>query len=240
MRKQIFAALTVLMLLMTCGCSDTTVVPEKSSEVVSKTESSAESKIESSVLSSESKETATPSSSPTATPKAETSKPPKDESKPAETTPAVTAPKENQTTAMAKREESVKAPAMVEPPKETPKPATPTPKPTPEPVLEVVQPKSAYDAPFDIGTIQSDCIGIGYGMGLSYDGSLTPSNSTWWNPVTASSSNQGSALRQNLENYIYFHTTSNLGSYGIDSITSFNIYYESRGNGTYSIYFLFA
>ena len=77
-------------------------------------------------------------------------------------------------------------------------------------------------------------------MGLALDSSLTPSNSTWWKPVTASQNNQGEALKQSLERYITFHTVENLGAYGIDEITAFNIYCEARGNGSYSIYFLFA
>ena len=50
----------------------------------------------------------------------------------------------------------------------------------------------------------------------------------------------GLYLKQDLESYIKFHTVENLGSYGIDEITDFNIYYEARGNGVYSVYFLFA
>lgn len=88
--------------------------------------------------------------------------------------------------------------------------------------------------------IKADCIDIGKGMGLHLDTSLTPSNATWWNPVTASQSNQGTKLKQDLESYIKFHTVENLGSYGIDEITDFNIYYKARGNGVYSVYFLFA
>ena len=93
---------------------------------------------------------------------------------------------------------------------------------------------------FDMEAIKADCIDIGKGMGLHLDTSLTPSNATWWNPVTASQSNQGTKLKQDLESYIKFHTVENLGSYGIDEITDFNIYYEARGNGVYSVYFLFA
>ncbi len=96
------------------------------------------------------------------------------------------------------------------------------------------------DYEFDIETVKEDCIGIGLDMGLALDSSLTPSNSTWWKPVTASQNNQGDALKQSLERYITFHTVENLGAYGIDEITAFNIYCEARGNGSYSIYFLFA
>ena len=77
-------------------------------------------------------------------------------------------------------------------------------------------------------------------MGYSLNTSLTPQNATWWNPVTASEANQGNALRSSLEQYIRFHTVANLGAYGLDEITEFNIYCESRGGGSYAIYFVFA
>lgn len=32
-----------------------------------------------------------------------------------------------------------------------------------------------------------------------------------------------------------FHTVENLGAYGIDEITAFNIYCEARGNGSYTV-----
>ncbi|MBR6801723.1 MAG: hypothetical protein IKM61_08230 [Eubacteriaceae bacterium] len=102
------------------------------------------------------------------------------------------------------------------------------------------KPKSAYDYDFDISKIRSDCISIGKSMGLKHDGSLTPGNSTWWNPVTASESNQGTKLKNRLESYIRFHTIDNLSSYGIDEINYFNIYTEQVGAGKYKIYFLFA
>lgn len=105
---------------------------------------------------------------------------------------------------------------------------------------EETKPKTAYDYEFDIAAIKADCIGIGQSMGLSLDSSLTPDNAAWWNPVTASQSCQGEALKQSLESYITFHTAANLGSYGMDEITDFNIYCEARGNGEYLIYFLFA
>lgn len=110
----------------------------------------------------------------------------------------------------------------------------------PEPTPEETKPKTAYDYEFDIEAIKADCIGIGQGMGLALDSSLTPDNASWWNPVTASSGNQGEALKQSLASYITFHTAENLSAYGIDEITSFNIYCEARENGAYAIYFLFA
>ena len=108
-----------------------------------------------------------------------------------------------------------------------------------EPPVET-QPKTAYDYEFDINAIRSDCIAIGQGMGYTLNTSLTPQNATWWNPVTASESNQGVALKSSLEQYIRFHTVANLGAYGMDEITEFNIYCESRGGGSYAIYFVFA
>ena len=108
-----------------------------------------------------------------------------------------------------------------------------------EPPVET-QPKTAYDYEFDINAIRADCIAIGQGMGYTLNISLTPQNATWWNPVTASESNQGAALKSSLEQYIRFHTVANLGAYGMDEITEFNIYCESRGGGSYAIYFVFA
>lgn len=127
-------------------------------------------------------------------------------------------------------------PQATQPPTETPPPAPPQPTAAPE----EAKPKTAYDYEFDIAAIKADCIGIGQSMGLSLDSSLTPDNAAWWNPVTASQSCQGEALKQSLESYITFHTAANLGSYGMDEITDFNIYCEARGNGEYLIYFLFA
>ncbi len=131
-------------------------------------------------------------------------------------------------------------PASAEPSKPT-EPAPQEPQPTPpEQTPEEAKPKTAYDYEFDIEAIKADCIGIGQSMGLTLDSSLTPDNASWWNPVTASSGNQGEALKQSLASYITFHTVENLSAYGIDEITSFNICCEARGNGAYAIYFLFA
>ena len=121
-------------------------------------------------------------------------------------------------------------------------PPAPTEPPAPvetEPPVET-PPKTAYDYEFDINAIRADCIAIGQGMGYTLNTSLNPQNATWWNPVTASESNQGSALRSALEQYIRFHTVANLSAYGMDEITEFNICCESRGGGSYAIYFVFA
>lgn len=132
-------------------------------------------------------------------------------------------------------------PEQPEPPAETeqPAPTEPTMPEVTEPPVET-QPKTAYDYEFDINAIRADCIAIGQGMGYTLNTSLTPQNATWWNPVTASESNQGAALKSSLEQYIRFHTVANLGAYGMDEITEFNIYCEPRGGGSYAIYFVFA
>lgn len=137
-------------------------------------------------------------------------------------------------------------PAPTEPvPNEPPaltEPLAPTEPPAPvetEPPVET-PPKTAYDYEFDINAIRADCIAIGQSMGYTLNTSLTPQNATWWNPVTASESNQGSSLRSALEQYIRFHTVANLSAYGMDEITEFNICCESRGGGSYAIYFVFA
>ena len=80
------------------------------------------------------------------------------------------------------QEPEVLAPAEPPEPTEPPAPTEPPTKP---------QPKSAYDYPFDINVIHSDCIVIGESMGYTLNASLTPQDATWWNSVTASESNQG-------------------------------------------------
>ena len=77
-------------------------------------------------------------------------------------------------------------------------------------------------------------------MGYTLNTSMSPQNASWWNPIIASEANQGSYLKTKLEQYIRFHTIENLGPYGLDEITEFNIYCESRGEGSFAIYFLFA
>ena len=186
-------------------------------------------------------------SAPTEAPKQESPSQPAESSKPAETQPEPTKPAEPpKETEPPKPTEPPAPPAPTEPtPTEPPAPTespVPTELPAPvetEPPVET-QPKTAYDYEFDINAIRADCIAIGQSMGYALNTSLTPQNATWWNPVTASESNQGSALRSSLEQYIRFHTVSNLSAYGLDEITEFNICCESRGGGVYAIYFVFA
>lgn len=189
------------------------------------------------------------------------SEPPKqtEPSKQAESSETLRSSDQSQPTESEKPVETQPEPAKpTEPPKETeqPKPAEPAPtdQPAPseppapteppapvetEPPVET-PPKTAYDYEFDINAIRSDCIAIGQGMGYTLNTSLSPQNATWWNPITASESNQGSGLRSRLEQYIRFHTVENLSAYGLDEITEFNICCESIGGGSYVIYFVFA
>ena len=189
------------------------------------------------------------------------SEPPKqtEPSKQAESAETLRSSDQSQPTESEKPVETQPEPAKpTEPPKETeqPKPAEPAPtdQPAPseppapteppapvetEPPVET-PPKTAYDYEFDINAIRSDCIAIGQGMGYTLNTSLSPQNATWWNPITASESNQGSGLRSRLEQYIRFHTVENLSAYGLDEIPEFNICCESIGGRSYVIYFVFA
>lgn len=143
-----------------------------------------------------------------------------------------------------RQEDTVRSEAALQEPEvpaptEPPAPMEPTePRAPIEPSTEL-QPKSAYDYPFDINVIRSYCIAIGESMGYTLNASLTPQNATWWNPVAASENNQGVTLRTSLEQYIRFHTVSNLSAYGLDELTEFNICCEANGDG-YTIYFVFA
>ena len=250
MKKQIIAGM-MLLVLTVCGCSAVSTAPTTINELAEGTRAEAETKGTDSILSSESKETDAPveSKAPEKTEKTESTKAPEQSQPIAEEAPK--APKPAASVSSESKEpaaETTPAPteqpqAAQQEPQETQQPTTETPPPAPpQPTAapEETKPKTAYDYAFDIEAIKADCIGIGQSMGLSLDSSLTPDNAAWWNPITASQSNQGEALKQSLVSYITFHTAANLGSYGMDEITDFNIYCEARGNGEYSIYFLFA
>lgn len=249
MKKRMITGMMLLVLTIS-GCSAVSTAPTTINELAEETRAETETDSTDSILPSESEKADAPveSKAPEETESPESAAAP-EQSQPiaeeapkapdpaaavsseskqpaAETTPA---PTEQPQTAQ-------QEPQATQPPTETPPPTPPQPTTAPE----ETKPKTAYDYEFDIAAIKADCIGIGQSMGLSLDSSLTPDNAAWWNPVTASQSNQGEALKQSLESYITFHTAANLGSYGMDEITDFNIYCEARGNGEYLIYFLFA
>ena len=229
MRKKMIAIFFVLILSLS-GCADVSTAPEESDnyELVTETEAAAETESTESSSFSESKESESAKTDTELTEYEPVESETSNQNEPvsqgdnqvSETKPAVTE----------SSSAPVEKPEKTEPPAEIP----------PQTVPEDTKPKTAYDYEFDIEAVKADCISIGLGMGLALDSSLTPSNSTWWNPVTASQNNQGEALKRSLERYITFHTVENLGAYGIDEITVFNICCEARGNGSYSIYFLFA
>ena len=251
MKKQIIAGMMLLVLTVS-GCSAVSTAPTTINELAEETRAEIETESTDSIFPSESKETDAPvgsktpeeteSPESTAVPKTAASQPIAEEA-PKAPKPAASVSSESKEpaaeTTPAPTEQPQAAqqePQETQPIAETPPPAPPQPTAAPE----EIKPKTAYDYEFDIAAIKADCIGIGQSMGLSLDSSLTPDNAAWWNPVTASQSCQGEALKQSLESYITFHTAANLGSYGMDEIKDFNIYCEARGNGEYLIYFLFA
>ena len=251
MKKRMIAGMMLLVLTVS-GCSAVSTVPTELNEPVKGTREETEAESTDNIFSSETKETdtfveskapeeteypesmavsETTASQPTAEEPTKAPKPAASVSSESKQSAAEATPVPTEQPQMSQQE-----PQETQPPTETPPPAPPQPTAAPE----ETKPKTAYDYEFDIAAIKADCIGIGQSMGLSLDSSLTPDNAAWWNPVTASQSCQGEALKQSLESYITFHTAANLGSYGMDEITDFNIYCEARGNGEYLIYFLFA
>lgn len=252
MKKRMIAGMMLLVLTVS-GCSAVSTAPTTINELAEETRAETETESTDSILPSESEkadapveskapeETESPESA--AAPETAASQPIAEEA-PKAPDPAATVSSESKQPAAETTPAPTEQPqtaqqepqATQQPTTETPPPAPPQPTAAPE----EAKPKTAYDYEFDIAAIKADCIGIGQSMGLNLDSSLTPDNAAWWNPVTASQSCQGEALKQSLESYITFHTAANLGSYGMDEITDFNIYCEARGNGEYLIYFLFA
>lgn len=124
-------------------------------------------------------------------------------------------------------------------PTEKPKESEPTSPAEPQPTEPPAQtPKSIYDYEFDVEAIRQELIAIGTGMGLTVDSSLTPSNASWANPVTASQSFQGSGLERSLKDYVR-SMPSIITAYGGDPIQYFTVYAENLGGGSYRFYFLY-
>lgn len=248
MRKQVLAVL-LLLVVMISGCAEVSTAPTEKREPVTETKAADESRTDS-IFPSESKQTAAPTESEapeetespesTKAPETAASQPTAQETQKAPVPAAEVPVKESQPPAAETTPVPSEQPQTAQQQPQETQPPTETPQPQPTAAPEETKPKTAYDYEFDIEAIKADCIGIGQGMGLTLDSSLTPDNAAWWNPVTASQSNQGDALKQSLVSYITFHTAENLGAYGMDEITSFNICCEARGNGEYLIYFLFA
>lgn len=242
-KKVITAVLCGLLITGLAGCGEQAKPPEKISPNIMATAdaSSASSSEISDDIPAESTASQEPETSAASTPERQ---PQAEETESQAAPPAESQPKKETTPAQTEQAKPEPTAPEIQPeqePQKTPAEAPATPMPAePETPPQEVQPKTAYDFEFDIEAIKADCIGIGQSMGLTLDASLTPDTASWWNPVTASQSNQGETLKQNLAGYIRFHTADNLSAYGMDEITHFNIYCEARGNGVYSIYFLFA
>lgn len=251
MKKRMIAGMMLLVLTVS-GCSAVPTAPTTINELAEETRAEAETESTDSILPSESEKAdasveskspeETESSESATAPETAASQPIAEEAPKAPDPAAAVSSESKQPAAEATPAPTEQPQTAQQEPQATQQPIAETPPAPPQPTAapEETKPKTAYDYEFDIAAIKADCIGIGQSMGLSLDSSLTPDNAAWWNPVTASQSCQGEALKQSLESYITFHTAANLGSYGMDEITDFNIYCEARGNGEYLIYFLFA
>lgn len=252
MKKRMIAGMMLLVLTVS-GCSAVSTAPTTINELAEETRAEAETESTDSILPSESEKADAPveskapeeaeSPESAAAPEKTASQPIAEEAPKAPDPAAAVSSESKQPAAEATPAPTEQTQTAQQEPQATQQPIAETPPPAPpQPTAapEETKPKTAYDYEFDIAAIKADCIGIGQSMGLSLDRSLTPDNAAWWNPVTASQRCQGEALKQSLESYITFHTAANLGSYGMDEITDFNIYCEARGNGEYLIYFLFA
>lgn len=248
-KKVITAVLCGLLITGLAGCGEQVKLPEKIApdSMASADASSASSSETDDDIPAESTASREPETPAASTPERQ---PQAEETESRAAPPAESQPRKENIPAQTEQAQPEPTPPEIQPeqePQKTPAEAPETPTPTepempaePETPPQETQPKTAYDFEFDIEAIKADCIGIGQSMGLTLDASLTPDTASWWNPVTASQSNQGETLKQNLAGYIRFHTAENLSAYGMDEITHFNIYCEARGNGVYSIYFLFA
>lgn len=159
---------------------------------------------------------------------------------------------QNESVKVAEEPEAPETPAeqpAVEPPAEPP---AVTQQPEPEPIVpeEPVQPpaqpeipKTIYDFAFDANAIWAELIAIGQSMGLAHitedDGiPCTPDTCSWAAPVTASESFQGDNLKRALKDYVT-SMPSIIGSYGGAQLTSFTIYVQDNGGGSYTFYFLY-
>ena len=159
---------------------------------------------------------------------------------------------QNESVKVAEEPEAPETPAeqpAVDPPAEPP---AVTQQPEPEPIVpeEPVQPpaepeipKTIYDFAFDANAIRAELIAIGQSMGLAHitedDGiPCTPDTCSWAAPVTASESFQGDNLKRALKDYVT-SMPSIIGSYGGAQLTSFTIYVQDNGGGSYTFYFLY-
>lgn len=215
--------LTIVFAALLCGCSSEKINLPSSTEQNEVFSSAGKQAEPESTESQDVTETEIPQTSPPASkePEPESTVLPEKKAEPTKT--EIKQPQE--------KTDAPKAPATPEPPTKT---ETPT---------EPVKPKTAYDYAFDIEAIRSDLIAVGQSMGLTHitsdDGTeITPSNSSWATPVTASRSFQGENLKQKLTDYVQ-SMPSILSAYGGAAIEYFTIYIEPLDGGSYRIYFLY-
>lgn len=112
-----------------------------------------------------------------------------------------------------------------------------------KPPAEPVKEKSIYDYGFNIEEIRNELISLGQSIGLIHitmDNGviITPENSSWATPVTASQDFQGENLKRRLRDYV-MSMPDLISAYGGENIEYFTIYIEELGNQNYRIYFLY-
>ena len=142
---------------------------------------------------------------------------------------------------VSQQETTVPKTPIPEPQTPTSEPQTPVPEPE-TPMPQPPAPKSIYDYEFDVEAIKAELIAIGQGKGLTHITSdegvpCTPDNHSWAMPVTATQNFQGDALKRALQDYV--SSMPGIVQMTGGEISSFTIYVESAGNGSYTFYFLY-
>lgn len=154
-------------------------------------------------------------------------------------------PKQNESAAPTEAPKEPAAESPVEPPvaaqPQEPEPVAP--EESVQPPAEPEKQKTIYDYAFDANAIRSELIALGQSMGLTHitedDGiPCTPDTCSWAAPVTASQSFQGDNLKRALKDYVT-SMPSMTASYGGAQLTSFTIYVQDNGGGSYTFYFLY-
>lgn len=242
MKKQIFAVLLVL-LLMLGGCANQTADPTGkigSVALSEKGEKIADAESTSSPLSSESKspdapvETKAPESSVPAKATAALPQKADNQTETPKPTIAPTAPSEGKAP-VSESKSAVSKPAAPEKPQETPKPtekpqeiATPSepPQQAPEPSEKPSEAPTPTEPPapsFDVGSYVGYAQSYGQSIGLSLDSTAT---ACWDNPIPASAKSL----------YIERDLSDLLDWYQASGMTAFWVWAEDLGGGSYNIY----
>lgn len=233
MKKQIFAILLVL-LLMLGGCADQTADPTgKIGHVVlsDKGEKAADAESTNSPLPSESKRPDTPvetKAPESAVPAKSTAALPQKADNQTETTKpsiAPTAPSEGKAPVF-ENKSAVSKPVAPETPKPTEKPQPTEPPQAPEPSEKPSETPTPTEPPaqsFDVGSYVGYAQSYGQSIGLSLDSTAT---ACWDNPIPASAKSL----------YIERDLSDLLDWYQASGITAFWVWAEDLGGGSYNIY----